>query len=228
MEMKFVLRLAGAAGMMATMLMTGCTALNRDPCDPRPPRWMSEDYHESKAHLPVGARQKCKHGALWPPYARPTEEDQTFVHRYHASHYWPYPYNCWDQQSVYGMIDVSVDNGWVLQTTLYEYHFNEETSELNDAGLTHLRWILENAPQHHRVCWVQTGPNRQISELRLNSVQLAAAEMVGQENVPPVMLRVDSPTGRPAQYIDTQYRSFISSMPEPRITYQALPTGTGG
>jgi hypothetical protein len=94
--------------------------------------------------------------------------------------------------------------------------------------LTHLRWILENAPQNHRVCWVQTGPNRQISELRLNSVQLAAAEMVGQENVPPVMLRVDSPTGRPAQYIDTQYRSFISSMPEPRITYQALPTGTGG
>lgn len=226
MEMRFVLRLAGFAGVMATMVLTGCSALNRDPCDPRPPRRFSEDYYETKAHLPVGARQKCKHGVLWPPFARPTEEDQALVHRYHAAHYWPHPYNCWDQQSVYGFIGTHVDNGWVLQTTLYEYHFDEETSDLNHAGLTHLRWILENAPEHYRVCWVQTGPNRQISDMRLNSVQLAAAEMVGPENVPPIMLRVDSPTGRPAQHIDTQYRSFLGSMPQPRIQYQALPSGT--
>jgi hypothetical protein len=50
--------------------------------------------------------------------------------------------------------------------------------------------------------------------------------MVGPENVPPIMLRVDSPTGRPAQHIDMQYRSFLGSMPQPRIQYQALPTGT--
>lgn len=226
MEMRFGIRLAGVAGVMATMVLTGCTALNREPGDPRPPRWLSEDYYESKADLPVGARQHCEHGKMWPPYARPMGEDQPFVHRYHAAHYWPHPYNCWDQQSVYGIVQTHVDNGWVLQTTLYEYHFDEETSELNDAGLTHLRWILENAPPQHRVCWVQTGPNREISNLRLNAVELAAAEMVGSENVPPVMLRVDSPTGRPAQYIDQQQRSFLGSMPEPRINYEALPTGS--
>lgn len=221
--MKVAFRLAGFAGVMATMVLSGCAVLNRDSGDPRPPRRFSEDWYESRAQLPVGARQVEKHGALWPPYCRPVGEDQTCIHRYHAAHYWPHPYNCWDQESVYTHIQAHVDNGWILQTTLYEYHFSEENEELNHAGLTHLRWILENAPAQHRVCWVQTGPNRQISDLRMNAVQLAAAEMVGPENVPPIMLRVDSPTGRPAQHIDTQYRSFLSTMPEPRIQYQALP-----
>jgi hypothetical protein len=225
MEMRFVLRLAGTAGVLATMVMTGCTILNRDEGDPRPPRRFSEDYYEGKAHLPVGARQKYRDGVLWPPYPRPTEEEQSCVHRYHAAHYWPHPYNCWDQQSVYDHIQVHVDNGWVLQTTLYEYHFEEDTGDLNHAGFTHLRWILENAPEYYRACWVQTGPTQEISNLRLNAVQLAAAEMVGQENVPPIMLRVDSPTGRPAQQIDLQYRAFNNSLPQPRIQYQALPTG---
>jgi hypothetical protein len=226
MEMRFVLRLAGTAGVLATMVMTGCTILNRDECDPRPPRRFSEDYYESKAHLPVGSRQKYLHGVLWPPYPRPTEEDQSLVHRYHAAHYWPHPYSCWDQQSVYDHIQIHVDNGWVLQTTLYEYHFDEETAELNHAGFSHLRWILENAPEQYRVCFVQTGPTREISDLRLNAVQIAAAEMVGPENVPPITLRVDSPTGRPASQIDLQYRAFNATMPQPRIQYQALPSGT--
>ena len=226
--MRFVLHLSGAAGVLAMMVLTGCTALNRDPGDPNPPRWGSEDYYESKAYLPVGARQKCRHGALWPPYPRPTGEDQAFVHRYHAAHYWPHPYNCWDQESVYGIVQTHVDNGWILQTTLYDYHFDEETCELNDAGRTHLRWILENAPEQYRVCWVQTGPSRDVSDMRLNAVQLAASNIVGPENAPQAMLRVDSPPGRPAQHIDMQYRSFLTSMPEPRINYQALPTGTGG
>lgn len=225
MEMKVAFRLAGFAGVMATMIVSGCTAFNRDPSDPRPPRRLSEDWYESKAHLPVGSRQHCKKGVLWPPYARPVGEDQPFCHRYHAAHYWPHPYNCWDQESVYTHVQSHVDNGWILQTTLYAYHFEDDTSELNHAGLTHLRWILENAPEQHRVCWVQTGPNRQVSDLRTNSVQLAAAEMVGPDNVPPIMLRVDTPIGRPAQYIDTQYRSFLSTMPQPRIEYRALPTG---
>ncbi len=228
MEMKFVFNLAGFAGVMTTIMLTGCTALNRDPGDPKPPRWLSEDYYESRADLPVGARQKHKHGRAWPPYARPIGKDQTCLHRYHAAHYWPHPYNCHDQESVFAFTQTHVDNGWILQTTLYEYHFNEETSELNHAGLTHLRWILESAPEQYRSVWVQTGPNRTISDLRLNAVQVASAEMVGPENVPQIMLRVDSPTGRPAQLIDTQYRSFISTMPQPRIEYQSLPSGTGG
>ncbi len=222
MEMRFVLRLAGATGVMATMVLTGCTALNRDPCDPRPPRLYSEDYYAMRANTPVGARQEYRYGKLWPPFPRPTGERQTCIQRYHTAKYWPYPYNCRDQQSMGEYVQTTVDNGWIQEATLYAYHFNEDTPELNHAGLMHLRWMLENAPEQHRVCWVQTGSNRQISDARLNAVQLTAAEMVGQENVPPVMLRVDSPTGRPAQHIDTQYRAFLKSMPEPRIHYEEV------
>ena len=218
MEMKFVLRLAGAAGVLATLVLSGCAVLNRDPGDPRPPRLFSEDYYDYHANLPVGSRQVCRYGKLWPPFPRPTDPRQPCMQRYHAANYWPYPYMCQDRESVNSYIQTHVDNGWILQTTLYEYHFNEETCELNQAGLTHLQWILQNAPNNTACVGSKPGPPRPSAILRLSAVQVAAAEMVGPENVPQVMLRADSPNGLPAQHIDTQYRSFLSTMPEPRIS----------
>ena len=52
----------------------------------------SDQWWAEKAALPVGTRQKCWKGKLWPPYPRPTGPKQQFTHLYHAAHYWPYPY----------------------------------------------------------------------------------------------------------------------------------------
>jgi hypothetical protein len=42
------------------------------------------------------------------------------------------------------------------------------------------------------------------------------------------MLRVTSPVGRPAVEIDMIRRAEMSTIPNPRITYEALPTGGNG
>ncbi len=220
MEMKFVLRLAGAAGVMATLFLSGCAMWSGGSEDPNAPSYFSDDYYDYYSNQPVGTRQVWRYGKLWPPFPRPTGNKLPWKQRYHAAHYWPYPYMCQDREVVRTFIQTHVDNGWILQTTLYDYHFNEETSELNQAGVTHLRWILGNAPEQYRTCWVQTGPTPAISELRVASVQAAAAEMVGPENIPQVALRADSPNGLPAQHIDTQYRKYLSTMREPRIQYE--------
>ncbi len=58
-------------------------------------------------------------------------------------------------------------------------------------------------------------------------VQLAVADIVGDDKTPPIMLRVATPYGRPAQEIDHIRNTEIATMPEPRVQYQALPTSGG-
>jgi len=71
-------------------------------------------------------------------------------------------------------------NGWTDQTTLYAYHFEADGNKLTQAGLMHLRWILENAPEERRVIFVQSANASIESQQRLANVQHAASEMAGR------------------------------------------------
>jgi hypothetical protein len=173
---------------------------------------------------PVGARQKWLFGKPWPPYPRPTGPQQSCAQRYHAAHYWPHPYVCQDRASVFEHTQAMVENGWVEQTTLLEYHFNDEEGVLTHAGEAHLRWILFMAPEMYRSVWVQAGHQPHVTDMRIQAVQLAAAEMLGSGHVPQISPRVCMPIGTPAQQIDGQYRSWIETLPEPRINYTPLAT----
>jgi hypothetical protein len=198
-----------------------------DEDDDGPDRWSDEWYAERSGDL-VGARQEFKHGKLWPPYPRPTGEEQEFSHRYHASHYWPWPYNCQDQAYVRNITAMHVENGWINETTLYEYHFHEEIHELNHAGQMQLRWILENAPEHHRVVFVQAGLGPHATQARLAAVRNNAVALIGEENLPPIIQRVATPYGRPALEVNRIRQAEIGSMPVPRIQYEAAELGGSG
>lgn len=186
-------------------------------------RWRSA-WYAREAQRPVGTRQKKAFGKLWPPYPRPVGKEQQFSQRYHAAHYWPTPYNCEDRQYVRQLSDMQVDSGWATATTLFDYHFDDETQELNHAGRMHLRWILENAPVQRRLIHVQYGQTHEITELRLAGVRSEAVMMVGAGGVPPIMVRIASPYGRPADEIRAIRAAEAGSMPEPRIQYS---TGSG-
>src|SRR5690606_37667776 len=80
---------------------------------------------------PIGAEQKCRHGQLWPPYPRPQDNAGFWAH-YHAAHYWPHPYNCWDRSWVKQTLAIQNANGWAQCTTLCAQHFDPETHMLND------------------------------------------------------------------------------------------------
>jgi hypothetical protein len=203
-----------------------CSHCQSEEC--KPPRRYSDEWWAIEADRPVGARQKYKKGKMWPPYPRPTEKKQHFWHQYHAAHYWPHPYVCEDRNSVRSMAELQINNGWISETTIYDYHFDEETLELNHSGELHLRWIMQHAPEHRRLVWVQTAFNTDVSQQRLDNVRESAIAMVGEANIPPISLRVATPTGRPALEVDVIRRAEIESIPEPRIIYEALPGGTGG
>lgn len=193
-----------------------------------PERDYDAEVLAERASRPVGARKKFIKGKEWPPYPRPTGPQQTLAHRYHHAHYWPHPYVCQDRAFITTVSHLQTVNGWTEETTLYGYHFEDNSTEITHSGRLQLRWILENAPLEYRVVYVQNGDDTAISQNRLNSVRTELVDMVGEPNLPPIMLRVCASLGRPALEVDTIRRAELSSMPEPRITYEPLPTGAGG
>ncbi len=187
-----------------------------------------EAWYADRATDPIGSRQRLIKGKLWPPIPRPTGRPQIPSHRYHAAHYWPYPYYCQDRAFIREFSKRQTSNGWIMATTLYNYHFDPDTDELTRSGREQLRWILENAVAQRRVAFVQTAANNQTSQARLANVTHEAAEMVGKENVPPIMLRVTRPLGRDALEVEQIRQSYLATQPPPRITSPTGGAGGGG
>ena len=186
--------------------------------------WL-ENVEAEKADRPVGARQKFKYGKMWPPWHRPTGPQQTCMHRYHNAHYWPHPYICQDRSYVRTVSHLQTVNGWMEETTLWGYHFEEEIPEVTDSGRLKLRWILENAPPEFQTVHVQNGPTHAISQARMEIVRRTLIEMVGEPGLPPIVARTGTSLGRPALEVDAIRRAELQSMPEPRIV---SPISAGG
>lgn len=207
---------------------TGCASLGLrcedDYCGPEPG---SAEWWEAKASLPVGARQRFHNGKVWPPFVRPTGEAQQFSHRFHAAHYWPYPYVCEDRAFMKNLWEEQAASGWMDATTLYDYHFDPQSDELNDPGLDHLNWVMHTIPEKRRIIFVQGSYENEISAGRLQAVQQAAAEMAANEEIPAIVLRMTMPLGRPAVEVDMIRQGALNSFPIPRVP-SALTGGPGG
>lgn len=168
-----------------------------------------------RAADPPGTRQVYKYGKLWPPYPRPTGREQHWKHKYHTAHYWPYPYMEEDRGLVRDTLQQQAGAGWVLATTLHDYHFNAETSELNTAGRSHLYWIMTSVPGQYRTVYVAHGASPDVDQVRVATVDKAAQEF--GETAPPVVMKHDFTRGRPADEADTIRRLELQTWPKQRI-----------
>lgn len=194
--------------------------------DCKKPRLFSKEWYEARSHLPIGTRQKYKYGKTWPPYERPTE-NAPVMQRYHAAHYWPYPYDCHDRAAMNSILSTHISNGWSDATTLYDYHFDADTQQLTQAGILHLQWILQDTPTQHRRALVQTSAIEGANETRLSSVQEIADRLSAGQQTLAVELRNTTPTGRPAGEINAIRRAEMESLPSPRIKYGTGSSGYG-
>jgi hypothetical protein len=207
--------------------MAACSSMAfAQDCNSCEPRWHSDAWWAMRAGEPVGSRQcECK-GLEWPPYPRPACPPMTCAHIYHAEHYWPWPYLCTDRQCVLDMVHAQEANGWLSETTLYEYYFNPDTNDLTVPGKMHLKWILEYAPANFRSVWIQQVEDPGAGQQRMNNVRLAATRLCGNAgNLPPIAFRMGMPPSRPAIEVDTIRRKELQTIPSPRIP---LPTSAAG
>ncbi len=182
------------------------------------PKTGSKAWWDLRAAQPPGVRQREKFGKVWPPQARPVGPRQTFIHQYHDTHYWPFPYSEEDRNYVRAATDQFVSAGWVEATTLYDYHF-ENSNKLNRAGQMRLRWIMQGVPSRHRYVYVQSSLTSEANQSRMENVRADAMEMTaGSGNIPPIMQRVASPLGRPAVEIEQIRKLDMESTISPRIS----------
>jgi hypothetical protein len=116
-------------------------------------------------------------------------------------------------------------NGWISETTLYEYYFNADTNELTQPGKSHLRWILDYAPANYRSVWIQQVDDQAAGQQRMNNVRHVAMQIAGANNVPPIQWRVAMPPSRPAIEAEAIRRKEIQTIPTPRIPLPASAAG---
>ena len=179
----------------------------------------SEEWWAAKAELPVGVRQRYAKGKLWPPVPRSTDEPQQFTHTFHAVHYWPLPYVYQDRAYMRDMVLAHQKAGWTAAMTIFQYHFDPETDELNNAAAIHLRWMLQVSDSPYPTVYVQATDDPLTNQKRLDSVTAMVRKLEYSAQKWDVQLRYTQAEGRPALEVDTIRRNELSTMPSPRISY---------
>ncbi|MCA8993546.1 MAG: hypothetical protein KDA88_16275 [Planctomycetaceae bacterium] len=194
--------------------------------DNGPPRG-SREWYEMHAADPPGVRQKYAYGKMWPPVARPTGPKQPAIHTYYDAHFWPNPYNLEDRRVVRSVMQTQVDNGWLSATTLYHYHFDADTNELNSSGQQHLHWLLTHAPIQYRQANVASDIDAKVNSDRVGSVEREIDRLLGQSASIPVLLRVGDPVGTPADQVQNVFTQAEAARSVPAIPFTSAVEGGG-
>ena len=183
---------------------------------------------------PPGGRQVAKKGHLWPPFPRPTGPKASAATQFHHQHYWPLPYTCRDRAYVRGLANMQVAAGRAAHAAVHGFHFDPATHALTDAGREHLRVAVQAAHFAGGAApiAVDAAATPDASELRLNAVRVAVAELGAPHLGGDVTLSTVPAFGRPALEIDRLRKDEILSMPQPRIPVTvgtaAGPAGAAG
>jgi hypothetical protein len=105
---------------------------------------------------------------------------------------------------------------------LDEHHFLPGTSDLTPAGKLKVRWILKEAPAHHRTIYVHMADDPRVTASRIEAVHTVAVKL-SDGRMPRILETNVSSPGWPASQVDAIGRKFESATPEP-----VLRTSQGG
>ncbi|MCU0715445.1 MAG: hypothetical protein MUD03_04880 [Pirellula sp.] len=137
---------------------------------------------------------------------------------------WPQPFRAADAQAVVAPFEIMKANGWRENNTLGSPLFSQE-EQLSEAGKLKIQWVLVYAPQSQRVIYVKSGPTKEATDARVESVQLAVSELVPTGPLPQILVTdVDPPTSS-GVYQNLVHRALIRTTPAPRLSaYTGLNT----
>jgi hypothetical protein len=137
---------------------------------------------------------------------------------FYRNNRWPLPFRNDDAASVLNYFDVQRNNGWKLNNTLGNAMFEPSTNALTQAGIAHMRWIVQQAPLNRRVVFVLVGNNQQQTAARVESTQLAISELIPTGALPAIYLTDRDSPGSSGAYQAAVVNAFTQSLPSPRLT----------
>ena len=130
---------------------------------------------------------------------------------------WPQPFVGPDRHAVRAPFVLMVHNGWRRQNMLSDHHFEEGAATLNEAGRLKTRWIMTEAPRHHRTVYVHRAGTPDQTAARIAAVEQYAAQHA--EEGQPIVVRetnIDA-RGWPATRVDLIDRRWAESTPDPKL-----------
>lgn len=138
---------------------------------------------------------------------------------------WPQPFVIPDRVAVRSPFVVMIQNGWQVQNTLSDEHFDPETGELIGAGELKVRGILIESPPERREVFILRGKNPQDTANRMHSVEGYAATIMHPGEHPKISESRVRPRGTPAERIVDIDSRYSASAPDPRLSSAG---GSGG
>jgi hypothetical protein len=141
---------------------------------------------------------------------------------------WPQPFVAPDRQAVRVPLAIMVANGWQRQNTISDFFF-ESGNQLTEAGQMKVRWIVNEAPEHHRVVYVRRGASPQETAERILAVQHFIARSTYPGQMPPVLETTRPEDNWSADRIHMLNKKFQASFPNPVLPppVGAQPGGSG-
>jgi hypothetical protein len=147
------------------------------------------------------------------------------MHRdFRRNNCWPQPFVIPDRIAVRSPFEVMINNGWQVQNTLSDEHFDPETGELIGAGELKVRGILIESPKNRRRVFVLRGKDPEDTARRERAVQEYAARILHPGERPEIAESSFRPRGTPAERIFDIDARYSASAPDPRLS----PAGGGG
>jgi hypothetical protein len=136
---------------------------------------------------------------------------------YERNRWWPQPFTEMDRSSVKNAFCVNIDHGYRKQNTLVDQLFDSETQQLNSAGESYVRMIVNRSQVSRREVYVVRGPSEEATVARMDSVQQAVSKYAPRGMMPNVTISDRVPALMQGSTIDVVRRQYDSSTPAPRI-----------
>lgn len=141
---------------------------------------------------------------------------------------WPAPFECPDRAAVRAPFNIMVQNGWELENTVSDHHFDESTGKLTVAGQNKVYWILNQAPKHHRIVYVQQSREPGVTAQRLQVVYAFAQTYAPAGTLARVEPTINEPPGWTADRVGFVSQAFEASAPAPRLPAAGSGSSSGG
>lgn len=136
--------------------------------------------------------------------------------RREENNHWPGQFVEADRAKAKAPFDIMIQNGWRRQNLLGSHHFNEDGTELTQAGRLRVQWILTQAPQQHRQIFVERSFTDGLTAARTECANNYAAQ-VAQGDVGAAQDTHIVSDGRPAVTVDFVNTQFRENMPVPTL-----------
>jgi outer membrane protein OmpA-like peptidoglycan-associated protein len=143
---------------------------------------------------------------------------------YHRNNDWPKPYSGLAEQSVRVPLDIQAENARQHLATLWDFHFDSGTAQLNSMGQKRLQAIVAQAGAGGQVVFVQRTPSTAETELRLEEVRKQLSQLdLGDVNFDVAEARV-----KPTEIVGKEAVHAVKRLTDPQTKEGKTTYSSGG